>query len=66
VRRIYEAKGRPLDNPMIVHVADMAGARKLAAKFRQRLKYSPKSSGQALLTIVLPKSKNVPYETTAA
>jgi len=29
VRRIYEVKGRPLDNPMIVHVPDAARAREL-------------------------------------
>jgi L-threonylcarbamoyladenylate synthase len=31
VRRIYEAKGRPAGNPVIVHVADVAGARACAA-----------------------------------
>ncbi|MBE0642632.1 MAG: threonylcarbamoyl-AMP synthase [Bacteroidetes bacterium] len=29
VRRVYEVKGRPLDNPMIVHVHDQAQAREL-------------------------------------
>jgi L-threonylcarbamoyladenylate synthase len=32
VRRIYEAKGRPSGNPIIVHVADVAGARTCAAE----------------------------------
>jgi L-threonylcarbamoyladenylate synthase len=32
VRRIYEAKGRPAGNPVIVHVADVAGARACAAE----------------------------------
>ena len=31
VRRIFEAKGRPPGNPLIVHVADVAAARALAA-----------------------------------
>jgi L-threonylcarbamoyladenylate synthase len=31
VRKIYEAKGRPAGNPVIVHVADVAGARACAA-----------------------------------
>src|SRR5512142_3070065 len=32
VRRIYEAKGRPAGNPVIVHVADIEGARACAAE----------------------------------
>ncbi len=46
-RRIYEAKGRPSDNPLIVHISSMEAlekiaervpeqARKLAEKFRGR------------------------------
>jgi len=31
IRRIYQAKGRPAGNPVIVHVADVAGARACAA-----------------------------------
>src|SRR5262245_4241722 len=31
VRAIFEAKGRPRGNPLIVHVADVASARLLAA-----------------------------------
>lgn len=33
VRRIFEAKGRPSGNPLIVHVADRAAARSLAARW---------------------------------
>ena len=33
VRRIYEAKGRPSTSPLIVHVADVAAARELAAEW---------------------------------
>src|SRR5579872_7258113 len=31
VGRIFAAKGRPANNPLIVHVADEAGARRVAA-----------------------------------
>ncbi len=33
VRRIFEAKGRPSTNPLIVHVADVAAARELVTDF---------------------------------
>ena len=31
LRRLFEAKGRPADHPVIVHVADLAGAKRWAA-----------------------------------
>src|SRR5689334_2924408 len=33
VARIYEAKGRPSNNPIIVHVANIDGAKALAASW---------------------------------
>ncbi len=32
VRKIFEAKGRPAHNPIIVHVSDLAMARRCAAR----------------------------------
>ena len=63
-RKIYAAKGRPSDNPLIVHVAnmdDLAGivkevpvaARKLADAF-----------WPGPLTMIMNKNDKVPYETT--
>lgn len=31
-RKIYEAKGRPSDNPLIAHVADFEGLRPLVSR----------------------------------
>lgn len=64
VSRIFEAKGRPTDNPLIVHISEFPeiydlvtdvpeGAKKLADKF-----------WPGPLTIILPKSEKVPYCTT--
>src|ERR687883_765080 len=36
VARIYEAKGRPSYNPLIVHVADEASARRLVVDWPER------------------------------
>lgn len=38
VANIYKAKGRPSDNPLIVHVAKKRILLRLLAKFRQRHK----------------------------
>lgn len=57
--RIFEAKGRPQDNPLIVHIADVAQIGQLAASvptFAKKLidKFFP-----GPLTVVLPKASGV-------
>lgn len=65
IGRIFEAKRRPADNPLIAHIGDIAQIRELTAgtsstalKFIERFFPGP-------LTIVLPKGKNVPLIATA-
>ena len=47
VKKIFEAKGRPSDNPLIVHVADIESVEKLVLeiplKARLKTKFSPSS-----------------------
>ncbi len=64
VKRIYEAKGRPSDNPLIVHVSEVSEAEKVAyvSDLAKKL-FSVFSPGP--LTIVLPKKDKVPYSVTA-
>jgi L-threonylcarbamoyladenylate synthase len=64
VQKIFDAKGRPNDNPLIVHIADEAELQTLASadpEVRQRLseRFWP-----GPLTLVLPKSPQVPDITT--
>ena len=67
VRRLFAAKGRPADDPLIVHVLDVAGAMALVRPgvdtgIVERL------AGQfwpGPLTLVLPKSPRVPDVVTA-
>ncbi len=67
VARIFRAKGRPMDNPLIVHIADVddinrfslisevpAGAVELASAF-----------WPGPLTIIMPKGKAIPDEVSA-
>ncbi len=64
VRKIYLAKGRPSDNPLIVHVPNVEEARKAAevSPLAEKL-FSVFSPGP--LTIVLPKKDKIPYTVTA-
>ncbi len=61
--RIYEAKGRPSDNPLIVHIAGPEDAEKIAypteAFDRLARTFMP-----GPLTVVLPKRKNIPDAVT--
>ena len=63
VSRIFEAKGRPADNPLIVHVSDFESVEKLAhvtdtaRKLMKRFFPGP-------LTLVLKKNEVVPDVTT--
>ena len=45
-RNIYAAKGRPSDNPLIVHVADMESIEPLVRRYRSRPGYLQKGSGR--------------------
>src|SRR5215471_11850410 len=65
VRRIYEAKGRPSFNPLIVHVADDAGARAIVAEWPERAARLARAFWPGPLTLVLPKRDIVPAEVTA-
>jgi L-threonylcarbamoyladenylate synthase len=53
VRRIYAAKGRPSHNPLIVHVGDMAFARRIAV-FDARAEALAQAFWPGPLTLVLP------------
>lgn len=62
-KSIYAAKGRPSDNPLIIHVHDPAEADKYALTgdlyFRLATAFMP-----GPLTVILPKRDNIPYATT--
>ena len=53
VARLYEAKGRPRFNPLIVHVADLAAAERVAV-FDDRARAVAAAAWPGPLTLVLP------------
>lgn len=65
VQRIYEAKGRPEYNPLIVHVADAASAQRLVTVWPDAAERLVARWWPGPLTIVLPKAMGIPSEVTA-
>jgi len=65
VARIYEAKGRPVSSPLIVHVADLAMARTLAAEWPACAHKLAARFWPGPLTLVVKKTSAVPDNVTA-
>lgn len=65
VLRIFKAKERPPDNPLIVHIADIEQLDKLAKEIPYMAKKLMEKFWPGPLTIVLPKKELVPDEVTA-
>lgn len=63
-KAIYAAKGRPSDNPLIVHIAETEDARRLAAALPDKFFELAERFWPGPMTLVLPKSDAVPLETT--
>ena len=65
VNRIFEAKGRPNDNPLIMHVAKKSDARKLWAHVPKLAETLMDTFWPGPLTLIFNKADEVPYEVTA-
>lgn len=65
VRRIFEAKGRPLSSPLIVHVASVEMARSLASEWPEAADRLAAKFWPGPLTIIVPKAAHVPELVTA-
>lgn len=62
--KIYAAKGRPSDNPLIVHIADMESLPLITAEIPETAGKLAEKFWPGPLTMVLKKSEAVPYGTT--
>lgn len=65
VQSIFEAKGRPTNNPIIVHVADAAAARELVSNWPERAERLAELFWPGPLTLVLPRQPSIPGVVTA-
>ena len=62
--RIYRAKGRPSDNPLIVHIADWEDIFLIAEEIPEQAKKLADAFWPGPLTMILKKSDAVPLTTT--
>ena len=63
-RKIYEAKGRPSDNPLIAHVSAMEEVYPLVSQVSEKAKKLMDAFWPGPMTLIFPKSDLVPYGTT--
>lgn len=62
--KIYEAKGRPSDNPLIVHVADKEQIIPLVTEIPPKAELLMEAFWPGPMTLIFNKSSKVPYGTT--
>ena len=65
VRRIFEVKGRPAHNPIIIHIADLAMARTCVSAWPELADRLTAAFWPGPLTVVLPRSPKIPNTVTA-
>lgn len=63
-KKIYAAKGRPSDNPLIVHIADMEHLDAIAEHVPDKARHLAEAFWPGPLTMIFEKTDIVPYETT--
>lgn len=63
-QKIYAAKGRPSDNPLIVHVCNTEDVSVIVREIPENAKKLAEKFWPGPLTMIMKKSENVPYETT--
>lgn len=62
--KIYAAKGRPSDNPLIVHIADMDGLKEVAVQVPEIALRLAERFWPGPLTMIFKKADCIPYATT--
>lgn len=64
VAKIFSAKGRPADNPLIVHICEISQISDIAAEIPQLAADCAEAFWGGPLTMVLPKKPELPYITS--
>lgn len=65
IKKIFEAKGRPADNPLIVHIGNIDMIDGIVSEFNNDAKKLAEAFWPGPLTIIMPKGKKVCKETSA-
>lgn len=63
-KKIYEAKGRPSDNPLIIHICKMDDLSPIVEEIPEAVYRLAEAFWPGPLTIIMKKSDKVPKETT--
>lgn len=64
VKNIYKAKGRPSDNPLIVHISSIDELKPLVKEISKKAESLIRAFWPGPLTIIFKKSSLIPYETS--
>lgn len=64
VRKIFAAKGRPADNPLIVHISDISQLEGLVDKIPSLAVKCAEKFWAGPLTMIMPKSEKIPMVTS--
>ena len=62
--KIYSAKGRPSDNPLIVHITNMKALEEMVTEVPQTAYALAERFWPGPLTMIFQKNDRIPYETT--
>lgn len=65
VAKIFAAKGRPMDNPLIVHISDISQLDRLVRQVPESAKKLAERFWPGPLTMIMPKSDIIPDEVSA-
>ena len=63
-KKTYEAKGRPSDNPLIVHIAELSYLDKIVEEIPKKAIQLAETFWPGPLTMIFKKTEAVPYGTT--
>ncbi len=63
-KKIYEAKGRPSDNPLIVHIAEVSDLERVGKNVPKQAKKLADAFWPGPLTMIVWKKDEVPFATT--
>ncbi len=64
IEKVFKAKGRPSDNPLIVHISDFKMLKKIVSEFSEDAQKLAAAFWPGPLTIIMPKSDYICKETS--
>jgi len=64
IKKIFVAKGRPSDNPLIVHISDKDKIYEVVSSFPEKASHLAEKLWPGPLTMILPKNSKIPNSVT--